>query len=103
MVIMGEQMERAKAIIDSIPPEGACVVALTNDIARRLKQGIRERLGKDMASKCRTIGIHRPSSIAKLMGERRMVILDCSFEDHAVSAVKAEVHRMAVGINAQHK
>ncbi|SER57998.1 hypothetical protein [Rhizobium sp. NFR03] len=97
---MGEQMDQAKAFIDALPDGDVIVVTATNDIARWLANGIRERRGPAVARRCKVIGILRRSSTAKLIGRRGTVILEDSFISHARPEVRAEVEGLMQGINA---
>lgn len=102
VVIMGQQMDEAKAFIDTLPAEGACVVAITNDRARWLANGIKERCGNEYAQRCRVIGINRLGSVGKLVGEQRRVVLHSSFTDYATAPVLDKVRVLAGGCNARH-
>ncbi|KQS76825.1 hypothetical protein ASG25_15500 [Rhizobium sp. Leaf384] len=96
---MSEQMDRAKAFIDALPDGDLVVVAATNDVARWLANGIRERRGLSAARRCEVIGIRNRSSAAKLIGRLGRVILHDSFVSHARPEVRAEVERLMHGIN----
>ncbi|KQS74042.1 hypothetical protein ASG25_21440 [Rhizobium sp. Leaf384] len=97
---MGEQMDQAKAFIDALPDGDVVVVTATNEVSRWLAKGIRERRDPVISSRCQVIGILKRSSTAKLMGRHGRVILHESFVSHARPEVRAEVERLAHGINA---
>lgn len=94
-------VERTQEMFDSIPDEGACIVTLTNDMAKWLRFRLPQWRGDDLARRCRIIGIHQMRSVCKLWGEPRRVITHFVFDERAKTDVKAEVHRLAHGCNAQ--
>lgn len=99
---MGERIDRAQAMIEALPAEGAVVIAITNEVARWLMTGIVAIRGKEFAKTCRVVGIHRMSSVGKIIGERRPVMLHHSFVEHAKADVTASVAGIVAGINAMH-
>ncbi|GCA51778.1 hypothetical protein KGO5_04235 [Sinorhizobium sp. KGO-5] len=93
-------VDMTKEFFDSIPEEGACLVALTNDMAKWLKFRLPQWRGDDLANRCRIVGINRMSSVNKLIGEQRRVMLHPLFVSRARASVLAEAERVAAGCNA---
>ena len=94
-------VERTKEMFDSIPDEGACIVTITNDMAKWLRFRLTQWRGDGIAKRCRIVGIHQMRSTHKLQGETRRVITHFVFDERAKPDVMAEVHRLAHGCNAQ--
>ena len=95
-------VEKTKGLFDAIPDEGACIVAITNDMAKWMRLRLPQYRGADLASRCRIVGINRMSSVNKIVGEHRAVMLHPTFIEKVSPDVRAEVGRLAHGCNAQH-
>ncbi|EHK56916.1 hypothetical protein [Allomesorhizobium alhagi] len=99
---MGEQMDRAKQLIDGLTDEGATIIVARSDIGRWLKQGIFERRGKLVADCCRTITVQHRSDVIKLSGLGGHVVIDDSFTNGNIRPeVKALVEREVAVIRAK--